>query len=264
MEILPMAETVAESTGGVVTAALLVIGDEILSGRTKDKNIGYIAEYLTNIGIDLKEVRVVPDEEPEIVTALNALRARYTYVFTTGGIGPTHDDITAECVAKAFGVAIDYDPRAVEIMTARVRETGGVMNEARMRMTRVPAGAELVLNKVSAAPGFWIGNVIVMAGVPHIMQVMLEFVTPKLKTGVKMLSESVRADCREGDIGTELGAIAKQHPDVVIGSYPFMDEKGGNTHVVVRSRDAAKLAAAKADVEAMLARVKAEIAAGKR
>jgi len=265
METLPMPEIAAESTGAVVTAALLVIGDEILSGRTKDKNIGYIAEYLTNIGIDLKEVRVVPDEEPEIVAALNALRARYTYVFTTGGIGPTHDDITAECVAKAFGVAIDYDPRAVEIMTTRVRETGGVMNEARMRMTRVPAGAELVLNKISAAPGFWIGNVIVMAGVPHIMQAMLEFVTPKLKTGVKMLSESVRADCREGDIGTELGAIAKQHPDVVIGSYPFMDEKiGGNTHVVVRSRDAAKLAAAKADVEAMLARVKAEIAAGKR
>ena len=265
METLPMPEIAAESTGAVVTAALLVIGDEILSGRTKDKNIGYIAEYLTNIGIDLKEVRVVPDEEPEIVTALNALRARYTYVFTTGGIGPTHDDITAECVAKAFGVAIDHDPRAVEIMTTRVRETGGVMNEARMRMTRVPAGAELVLNKISAAPGFWIGNVIVMAGVPHIMQAMLEFVTSKLKTGVKMLSESVRADCREGDIGTELGAIAKQHPDVVIGSYPFMDEKiGGNTHVVVRSRDAAKLAAAKADVEAMLARVKAEIAAGKR
>ena len=265
METLPMPEIAAESTGAVVTAALLVIGDEILSGRTKDKNIGYIAEYLTNIGIDLKEVRVVPDEEPEIVAALNALRARYTYVFTTGGIGPTHDDITAECVAKAFGVAIDYDPRAVEIMTTRVRETGGVMNEARMRMTRVPAGAELVLNKISAAPGFWIGNVIVMAGVPHIMQAMLEFVTPKLKTGVRMLSESVRADCREGDIGTELGAIAKQHPDVVIGSYPFMDEKiGGNTHVVVRLRDAAKLAAAKADVEVMLARVKAEIAAGKR
>ena len=260
-----MAETAGESAGVVVTAALLVIGDEILSGRTKDKNIGYIAEYLTNLGIDLKEVRVVPDEEPEIVTALNALRARYTYVFTTGGIGPTHDDITADCVAKAFGVAIGPDPRAVEIMTTRVRETGGVMNEARMRMTRVPAGADLVLNKVSAAPGFWIGNVIVLAGVPHIMQTMLEYVTPKLKTGSRMLSESVRADCREGDIGTELGAIAKQHPDVVIGSYPFMDEKiGGNTHVVVRSRDAAKLAAAKAAVEAMLVQVKAELAAGKR
>ena len=258
------AERTAE-TDGIVTAALLVIGDEILSGRTKDKNIGYIAEYLTNIGIDLKEVRVVPDEEPEIVTALNALRARYTYVFTTGGIGPTHDDITADCVAKAFGVPIGYDPRAVEIMTARVTQTGGTMNEARMRMTRVPAGAELVLNKVSAAPGFWIGNVIVMAGVPHIMQTMLEYVTPKLKTGMRMLSESVRADAREGDIGTELGEIAKQHPDVVIGSYPFMDEKiGGNTNVVVRSRDPQKLAAAKVAVEAMLQRVKAELAAGKR
>jgi len=259
-----MAEKVEESAGGIVSAALLVIGDEILSGRTKDKNIGFIAEYLTGIGIDLKEVRVVPDEEPEIVTALNALRVRYTYVFTTGGIGPTHDDITADCVAKAFGVPIDYDARAVEIMTERVKQTGGFMNEARMRMTRIPAGAELVLNKVSAAPGFWIGNVIVMAGVPHIMQTMLEFVTPKLKTGKRMLSESVRADCREGDIGTELGEIAKQHPDVIIGSYPFVDEKiGGNTHVVVRSRDAQKLSAAKAAVEAMLQRVKAGLAAGK-
>jgi molybdenum cofactor synthesis domain-containing protein len=249
--------------GGIVTAAILVIGDEILSGRTKDKNIGYIAEYLTNIGIDLKEVRVVPDEEPEIIAALNALRARYTYVFTTGGIGPTHDDITAECVAKAFGVAIVHHPKAVEMMRARVAETGGVMNEARMRMTRVPVGAELVLNKISAAPGFWIENVIVMAGVPNIMQTMLDDVAPKLKTGAKMLSQSVRADLREGDIGTELGAIAKQHPDVVIGSYPFMDEKrGGNTNVVVRSRDTQKLTAAMSAVEAMLARVRAELAAG--
>jgi molybdenum cofactor synthesis domain-containing protein len=258
-----MPATAAASDGGLVTAAVLVIGDEILSGRTKDKNIGYIAEYLTNLGIDLKEVRVVPDEEPEIVTALNALRARYTYVFTTGGIGPTHDDITADCIAKAFGVSIGYHPQAVEMMRARVAETGGVMNEARMRMTRVPAGAELVLNKVSAAPGFWIGNVIVMAGVPHIMQNMLDYVAPKLKTGAKMLSESVRADCREGDIGTELGEIAKKHPDVVIGSYPFMDEKrGGNTNVVVRSRDPQKLATALSAVEAMLTRVRAELAAG--
>jgi len=245
---------------GVVTAALLVIGDEILSGRTKDKNIGYIAEYLTNMGIDLKEVRVVPDEEPEIVAALNALRTRYTYVFTTGGIGPTHDDITADCVAKAFGVAIDFHPEAVKMMTERVAQTGGEMNEARMRMTRIPAGAELVLNRVSTAPGFWLGNVIVMAGVPHIMQVMLDFVAPRLKTGARMLSESVQADCREGDIGTELGQIAKAYPDVVIGSYPFQDAKlGGNTHVVVRSRDAERLAAAKAAVEIMLRQVKARL-----
>lgn len=247
----------------IVTAALLVIGDEILSGRTKDKNIGYVAEYLTNIGIDLKEVRVVPDEEPEIVAALNALRARYDYVFTTGGIGPTHDDITADAVAKAFGVPIDYDPRVVEILRARLVQTGGVMNEARMRMARLPAGAELVLNKISAAPGFRIGNVIVMAGIPQVMQAMLEYVTPQLKTGAKMLSETVRADCREGDIGTELGAVAAAHPGVVIGSYPFMDEKrAANAHVVMRSRDSQKLAAAKAAVEAMLARVQAQLAAG--
>jgi len=253
----------ADSGGDIVTAALLVIGDEILSGRTKDKNIGYVAESLTAIGIDLKEVRVVPDEEPEIVAALNALRARYTYVFTTGGIGPTHDDITADAVAKAFAVSIDYDPRAVEILRARMAQTGGVMNEARMRMARLPAGAELVLNKVSAAPGFWIDNVIVMAGVPQIMQAMLEYVVPRLRTGAKMLSETLRADCREGDIGTELGEIAKAHPGVVIGSYPFMDEKrGANTHVVVRSREAQRLAAATAAVEAMLARVKAALATG--
>jgi molybdenum cofactor synthesis domain-containing protein len=253
----------AESEGEVITAGLLVIGDEILSGRTKDKNIGYIAEYLTAIGIDLKEVRVVADEEPDIVAALNALRKRYHYVFTTGGIGPTHDDITADAVAKAFGVTIDYDPRAVELLRARLAPTGAVMNEARMRMTRLPAGAELVLNKISAAPGFWIDNVIVMAGVPHIMQAMLDDAAPKLTTGAKMLSESVRADCKEGDIGTALGEIAKAHAGVVIGSYPFLDEeRGPNTNVVVRSRDPQKLAAAKAAVEAMLARVKAELAAG--
>jgi len=258
-----LAHGAAETESEIVTAALLVIGDEILSGRTKDKNIGYVAEYLTNIGIDLKEVRVVPDAEPQIVAALNALRARYTYVFTTGGIGPTHDDITADAVAKAFGVSIDYHPRAVEILRARLAETGGAMNEARMRMTRLPAGAELVLNKISAAPGFWIGNVIVMAGVPQIMQVMLEYVAPKLRTGAKMLSETVRADCREGDIGTELGVIAQAHPAVVIGSYPFMDDKrGANTHVVMRARDPQKLAAAKAAVEAMLAQVQAQLAAG--
>src|SRR5438105_4423171 len=142
----------------VITAAVLVIGDEILSGRTKDKNVGYIAEFLTGIGIDLREVRIVPDEEPEIIAAVNALRKRYTYLFTTGGIGPTHDDITAECVAKAFGVTIDHDPRAIAIMKERLAQTGAELNEARMRMTRIPAGAELVLNKVSAAPGLWLGN----------------------------------------------------------------------------------------------------------
>jgi molybdenum cofactor synthesis domain-containing protein len=241
--------------GGVVTAAILVIGDEILSGRTKDKNIGYIAEYLTNIGVDVKEVRVVPDVEVEIVTALDALRHRYTYVFTTGGIGPTHDDITADSVAKAFGVSIDVDPRARALLLTRIAEQD--LNEARLRMARIPAGADLILNKVSAAPGFRIGNVHVMAGVPTIMQSMLDEIAPTLKTGVKMLSESVRADLREGDIGTPLGEIAKAHPDVMIGSYPFQDEGRPNTNVVVRSRDPHKLAAAKAAVVDMLAQVRA-------
>ena len=249
-------------TDSIITAAILVIGDEILSGRTKDKNIGYIAEYLTNLGIDLKEVRVVPDEDEEIVAALNALRSRYTYVFTTGGIGPTHDDITADSVAKAFGVSIDVDPRAVKIMTERFAARGVEMNEARLRMARIPAGAELVENKQSGAPGFMIGNVIVMAGVPSIMQAMLDAAAPKLKTGVKMLSETVRGDVREGDIGTELGEIAKQHPNVTIGSYPFFDDKlGPNTNLVIRSRNAGHLAAARADVEAMLTRVRGALKA---
>jgi molybdenum cofactor synthesis domain-containing protein len=225
----------------VVTAALLVIGDEILSGRTKDKNIGYIAEYLTAVGIDLMEVRVVGDEEASIVDALNALRHRYTYVFTTGGIGPTHDDITADCVAKAFGVSIDVDPRALAIMQERLVATGTEMNEARMRMTRIPKGADLVVNKVSGAPGIWLGNVIVMAGVPSIMQAMLDEVAPKLKTGIRMLSQTVRADAREGDIGTQLGQIAKANPDVAIGSYPFFDPQHGPIPTWgPRARDAQK------------------------
>src|SRR5262249_47224074 len=241
-----------------VTAALLVIGDEILSGRTKDKNIGYIAEYLTAIGIDLKEVRVVSDDEDAIVDAVNALRHRHTYLFTTGGIGPTHHHNTSCSVPKAFGAGIDYDPSAPAIMRATSSEAD--LHEARKRMARVPDGADLVLNKVSKAPGFWIGNVIVMAGVPAIMQAMLDDVAPKLRTGTKMLSVSVRADAREGDIGTPLAEVAKAHPGTSIGSYPFFDDKRGpNTNVVVRSRDPAALAAAKAAVEEMLARVKAAL-----
>jgi molybdenum cofactor synthesis domain-containing protein len=241
---------------GLVTAALMVIGDEILSGRTKDKNIGYIAEYLTNIGIDLREVRVVPDIEKEIVDALNVLRHRYTYVFTTGGIGPTHDDITADCVAKAFGVTIDVDPRARELLLQRIAEKD--LNEARLRMARIPAGGELILNKVSNAPGFRIGNVFVMAGIPTVMQAMLDYVASTLKTGTKVLSETIRADAREGDLGGPLGEIAKAHPNVSIGSYPFFDDqRGANANIVVRARDATLLAAAARDVEAMLARVRA-------
>jgi molybdenum cofactor synthesis domain-containing protein len=250
--------TAAPNESAIVTAGVLVIGDEILSGRTKDKNIGYIAEYLTGLGIDLKEVRVVADDEAAIVEAVNALRHRWTYVFTTGGIGPTHDDITAECVAKAFGVSIGYDPRAVAIMRERFAEHE--LNEARMRMTRIPEGADLVLNKVSRAPGFWLGNVVVMAGIPTVMQAMLDEVAPKLKTGVKVLSQTVRADAKEGDIGTPLGEIAKAYPEVAIGSYPFFDEeRGPNANIVLRARDASKLANATRAVEEMLVRVKAAL-----
>jgi len=250
--------TQPDAPSAPVTAGLLVIGDEILSGRTKDKNIGHIAEYMTALGIDLREVRVVADVEDDIVAALNALRTRYTYVFTTGGIGPTHDDITADSVAKAFGVPIDVDPRVVQIMKERFPDRP--LNEARLRMARIPEGADLVPVGNMGAPGFWIGNVIVMAGIPTVMHAMLDSAAPKLKTGVRIMSETVRADAREGDIGTELGEVAKAHPDVMIGSYPYVDDKGPNTNLVVRSRDVEKLAAAKQAVEEMLARVKQRLA----
>src|ERR1700741_3382979 len=170
----------------IVTAGILVIGDEILSGRTKDKNIGFIAEYLTNLGIDLKEVRVVPDDEAEIVEALNALSKKLPYVFPTGGVGPTHDDITADSVAKAVGVPIGYHPAVVERFKERFGER---LNEARLRMARIPEGAELIESATILAPGFKIDNVIVMAGVPNIMQAMMDIITPKLGAGHGVLRE---------------------------------------------------------------------------
>jgi molybdenum cofactor synthesis domain-containing protein len=223
-------------SAAAITAAILVIGDEILSGRTKDKNIGYIAEYLTNIGIDLKEVRVVPDDEPEIVMALNALRGRYSYVFTTGGIGPTHDDITADCVAKAFGVPIDHDSRAVAMLQERYQP--GELNEARLRMARIPAGADLIENPISKAPGFMLGNVIVMAGVPSIMQAMLDNVAPKLATGKRVIALSIDAHgLPEGIYAKALGEIATGHPGVSIGSYPSFVNGGFRNQIVVRGKD---------------------------
>jgi molybdenum cofactor synthesis domain-containing protein len=235
-----------------VSAALLVIGDEILSGRTKDKNIGYIAEYLTNSGIDLREVRVVPDVENEIVSAINTLRARYTYLFTTGGIGPTHDDITADCVAKAFGVPIDVDPRAVNVMLERYKPEE--LNEARLRMARIPAGADLIENPISKAPGFMIGNVIVMAGVPNIMQAMLDHVAPRLQTGTRVLARSVdAAGLGEGIYAAGLVALAQEHPGVSIGSYPAFQSGGFRNQIVLRSRDEAALDLAEKAVIALIA-----------
>ena len=241
----------------IITAAILVIGDEILSGRTKDKNIGYIAEYCTNIGIDVKEVRVVPDDETEIIMALNALRNRYSYVFSTGGIGPTHDDITADCIAKAFGVTIDEDPRAIALMLERYKPED--LTPARRRMARIPAGADLILNPISKAPGFKLGNVIVMAGVPMVMQAMLDNVAPTLNTGIKMLSQTIDASgLPEGLYGAPLGEIAAQHPNLSIGSYPsFKDGKFAN-QIVVRGRDAQLIETGLAAVRAMLQKLSSD------
>ena len=234
-----------------ITAALLVIGDEILSGRTKDKNIGYIAEYLTNIGIDLKEVRVVPDEMEEIVEAVNRLRARYTYLFTTGGIGPTHDDITADAISQALGIPLYEDPRIIAAMLERLKPED--LNEARRRMARIPVGAEHVVNPISKVPGFKIENVIVMAGVPAIMQAMMDDVAPRLTTGARMMMETVEATgIPEGTYATALSEIAKAHPDTIIGSYPQFHEGRFRNQIVVRSKDGAALQAALGAVDAML------------
>jgi molybdenum cofactor synthesis domain-containing protein len=233
------------------TAAVLLIGDEILSGRTKDKNLGFLADYLTALGIDLKEARVVPDVEEEIAAAVNALRTRYSYVFTTGGIGPTHDDITADAIAKAFGAEIDHDPKAVEILLNYFAEIGREPNEARMRMARMPKGSTLIDNPVSRAPGFQMGNVFVMAGVPKIMNAMMEDVAKRLTKGVPMQSRSVEFLGGEGDVAKPLGEIQKQFPDVVIGSYPFQAPDGFATNLVLRSRDEEALNKALAAVQAM-------------
>jgi molybdenum cofactor synthesis domain-containing protein len=240
-----------------VTAALLVIGDEILSGRTKDKNIGYIAEYLTNVGIELREVRIVPDEEEEIVAAVNALRERYTYLFTTGGIGPTHDDITADSVARAFGVAIDVDERARAMMLERYRPED--LNEARLRMARIPAGADLIENPISKAPGFKLGNVIVMAGVPAIMHAMLDSVAPALRTGERISVETLEAPgLPEGIYAGGLAEIAKAHGGVSIGSYPSFSSSGFRNQIVVRGKDALAVAAAVQAVRELISRLLGE------
>nr|USU30495.1 molybdopterin-binding protein [Methylobacterium sp. OTU13CASTA1] len=242
-----------------ITAAILVIGDEILSGRTKDRNIGTIADYCAAVGIDLREVRIVPDEQDRIVEAVNALRAGHTYLFTTGGIGPTHDDITADSVAAAFGVSIDVDQRAVAMLLERHKPED--LNEARLRMARIPAGADLIANPVSKAPGFRLGNVFVMAGVPAIMQAMLDSIGPTLETGARVLSHTIEAGLPEGTYAGALGELAKAHAGVSIGSYPSMTPTGFTNRIVVRGRDPQSLDAARADVEALVARLRADAGA---
>jgi molybdenum cofactor synthesis domain-containing protein len=248
-----MNDAAGRSAEVIVTAALLVIGDEILSGRTKDKNIGHIADHLTAIGIQLKEVRIVPDVEQEIVDAVNALRAKYTYLFTTGGIGPTHDDITADAVAKAFGVGIDVDERALTPMKAYYAQRGVELTPARLRMARLPFGSELVENSVSIAPGFKLDNVVVMAGVPNIMHVMLEAATKFLKTGKKMLSVGIDLHRPEGEIAAMFEEHQKRYPDVPMGSYPFVRDGKPGTQLVLRSTDAALLAKAESELKMQLA-----------
>ncbi len=235
-----------------VTAAVLLIGDELLSGRTKDKNLGYIAEYLTNMAIELREARLVPDVEEEIVSALNALRARYDYVFTTGGIGPTHDDITSDCVAKAFNVGIDYHPEAVALLEARYENSDLELNEARMRMARIPDGASLVYNPVSVAPGFNIENVYVMAGVPQIMHAMLDNIAPNLRTGKHVQSRTVTAHLGEGDLAPKLAEVQARYDTVSIGSYPFEKDGKFGSNVVLRSKDENLLEEAEAAVHEMV------------
>ncbi|SHI03087.1 competence/damage-inducible protein A [Marivita hallyeonensis] len=223
------------------TAAMLVIGDEILSGRTRDANMHFLAQELTKVGIDLREVRVVSDDRDAIVAALNALRATYDTVITSGGIGPTHDDITADCVAAAFGVKIDIRDDARDLLQAYYESTGKEFNDARKRMARIPDGATLIENPVSIAPGFTIGNVHVMAGVPSVFQAMVASVIPTLTGGAPMLSQTLRIDRGEGDIAGVLGEIANAFPDLSIGSYPFQQNGAYGSNVVVRGTDGAQI-----------------------
>ena len=237
------------------TAAMLVIGDEILSGRTKDKNIGFVADTLTDIGIDLEEVRIVADREEAIVEAVQALSGRYDFVFTSGGIGPTHDDITADCVAKAFGLPIDIDQRAVDLLMPFWKSRNIEPNDSRLRMARIPAGARLIANSVSAAPGFVVRNVFVMAGVPAIMQAMMDEVAKMLPVSTPVISETIEAGRGEGEIAVPAATVQKAFPNVRIGSYPYHDGKRFTTRLVLRSRDKDTLAEATAALREALARL---------
>jgi molybdenum cofactor synthesis domain-containing protein len=238
------------SVEGRVTAAVMIIGDEILSGRTQDTNLRDIARYLGVHGVDVVEARTVSDDIEQIAEALNALRARYDYVVTTGGIGPTHDDITADAVAHAFGVELHEHPEIMRIMEGK---WAGELTPARRRMARVPDGGFLVKNPLRGPPGFGIGNVFVLAGVPDIMRAMLEDVGHRLKGGRVTVSRTVRVvGTGEGVIAAPLEAVAKAHPQMSLGSYPFFTEGVFGSNLVLRARDEAELAAAVAELIAAL------------
>ncbi len=241
-----------------VTAAVLVIGNEILSGRTKDVNLAYLAAELNKLGVRLMEARVVPDIEAHIIAAVNALRAQFDYVFTTGGIGPTHDDITAECVAKAFGVPLLRHPEAVRILASRFKDPAE-LNEARLRMANVPEGGVLVENPVSGAPGFQIGNVFVMAGVPSIMQAMFQGLKHRLTGGAVVLSRTVATNLPEGKIAERLAALQAAHQEVEIGSYPFYRQGRFGVSLVIRAVDAAAIGRTAAELRTLLTGLGGEI-----
>jgi molybdenum cofactor synthesis domain-containing protein len=226
------------------TAAMLVIGDEILSGRTRDANMFHLAGALSRHGIDLREVRVVSDEHGAIIAAVNALRAQWDHLFTSGGIGPTHDDITADAVAAAFGVPIDVRDDARAILAAHYQRTGSTLNEARLRMARIPDGATLIENPVSAAPGFTLGNVHVMAGVPSIFEAMLASVLPGLTGGTPLYSQSLRIHRGEGEIASPLRGLAEAYPELSIGSYPFIRDGVHGAQIVIRGEARAQVDAA--------------------
>ena len=240
----------SEQDEGQVTAAVLIIGDEILSGRTQDTNLRDIARYMGVLGIDVAEARTVPDVLQEIVDALNALRSRYDYVITTGGIGPTHDDITADAVAAAFGLPLEEHPEIIALLEGRF---GDQLNAARRRMARVPVGGTLVKNPVQGPPGFAIGNVFVLAGVPQIMRGMLEDVGPRLRGGRPVVSRTVRVEgSGEGTLAAPLEAVAKAHPGMSLGSYPYFTPEGYGSNLVLRGRDPDEVAAVVAELIAAL------------
>lgn len=226
------------------TAAMIVIGDEILSGRTRDSNMNHLARELTKTGVDLKEVRVVSDEREAIVSAVQALSAAYTHVFTSGGIGPTHDDITADCVAAAFGVHIDIREDAYQLLHAHYDRRGSEFNAARQRMARIPDGAALIDNPVSIAPGFVLENVYVMAGVPSVFEAMVASVLPTLTGGAPLLSQTLRIERGEGEIAGPLSELAADFPDLSIGSYPYQQDGAYGANIVIRGQDGARIDAA--------------------
>lgn len=233
------------------SAAMLVIGDEILSGRTRDANMHYLAQEFTKQGIDLHEVRVVSDNRPAIVSAITALKDSYDIVVTSGGIGPTHDDITADCVAEACGASIDVRDDARALLQAHYDRQGQELNEARLRMARIPVGATLIDNPVSIAPGFSLGNVHVMAGVPTVFQAMVASLLPNLTGGTPLLSQTLRVQRGEGDIAAPLGALADEFADLQFGSYPFQKDGVYGSNLVVRGTDGARIDAAMSRLAAL-------------